>query len=112
MFHVVLILMGLGFSAAIVAALLAPLWVGPLLQLLVTAFCKKKIYLLIPSILGALLALYSVLQLGKAVPPLYLAIYWCVYYLLLFAAYGIVRGIQSMFLKKRPEQSGAAEKKG
>jgi hypothetical protein len=112
MFHVVLILMGLGFSAAIIAALLAPLWVGPLLQLLVTAFCKKRIYLLIPSIIGALLAVYSAIRLGKAVPPLYLAIYWCVYYLLLFAAFGIVRGIQSMFKKERSGRDGAAEKKG
>lgn len=112
MFHLIIALTALGFSLAAIAVMVTPLWMGPLLQLVVTAFCKKRFYLYIPAALGALLAVLSVYWLGKMAPPLYLAVYWCIYYLLLLAAYGIVRGIQSMFKKKRSGQSGAAGKKG
>lgn len=100
MFHVVLILMALGFSLAAIAVMAIPLWLGPLLQLIVTIFCRKTVYLLIPFFLGGVMAVVSVVWLGRMIAPLYLVLYWCAYCLLLLMAFGVVRGIQN-WLKQR-----------
>lgn len=96
MFHLALGLTALSFSLAFLAIIAIPLWLGPTLQIIVTVFCKRRVYLLIPFFLGVLLAIVSVLLLWETVAFVYLILYWCAYALLLLLAFGIVRGIQSL----------------
>ena len=86
--------MAVGAILLAIAIMVIPLWLGPLVQLLIAIFSRGKAARWIPGAcggVGLLLSLYY-LCLRECVFPVYgVLVYWAVYGLLLWAAYGLVR---------------------
>ena len=54
MFHLIIGLWAMGMLVAVVLLALVPLWVGPLLQLLISLVSRGKVARWIPAVLGAM----------------------------------------------------------
>jgi len=94
-----LVLPLLGIGVAMFALLMVPLWLGPLIQLLVTVACRRRLFLLIPALLGIAGVIGYRLMLPE-VPVTYLMVFWAVYYVLLLAVYFITTRVKGWVQKK------------
>ncbi|NCB52905.1 MAG: hypothetical protein EOM54_13690 [Clostridia bacterium] len=91
MFHVMLVL---PYLFAFGFVLLIPYWIGGGLQLLLTIFCNRKRFLLIPAILGLLGFGASLWFFREGTPLGAFLLYWGFYFLSLLIVWAIVRTIK------------------
>ena len=106
MFHLLLVAPALAvYGAVAIFVLSLPFWVGGLLQLALTAFCRKKIVLAIPAVLGVVGVIASAVKLVPAVGIAPVAVYWLLYFveilLIFMAVYFIKRAVLSLIAKKK-----------
>lgn len=104
MFHLMIGLWAMGMVVAVVLLALIPLWLGPLLQLLISLFSQGKIARWIPAVLGAMGLSGSTRAFcgeGGIFPLWGVLLYWAVYGLLLWAAYAMADRFRAWFLRLR-----------
>ena len=92
MFHLMIGLWAMVMLVAVILLALVPLWVGPLLQLLISLVSQGKIARWIPAVLGAMGLSGSVRAFcgeGGIFPLWGVLLYWAIYGLLLWAAYAM-----------------------
>ena len=114
MFHLLLAAPVLAvYGAAAIFVLSLPFWVGGLLQLVLTVFCRKKPVYAIPAMLGVVGVIASGIKLVPAVGAGPVAIYWLLYFLELLAiflvVYNIKRAVLGLIARKK---AGAGPKNG
>ena len=98
MFHLIIGLWAMGMLVAVVLLALVPLWVGPLLQLLISLVSRGKVARWIPAVLGAM----GLSGSGRAFFPLWgVLLYWAVYGLLLWAAYAMADRFRAWVRRRR-----------
>lgn len=109
MFHLMLVL---PYLLAFGFLLLIPYWIGGGLQLLLTIFCSRKRFLLIPTILGLLGFGASLCFFGEGTPLGAFLLYWGLYFLGLLIVWAIVRAIKravAQQIDKRVEEKISKE---
>lgn len=114
MFHLLLAAPVLAaFGAAAIFVLSLPFWVGGLLQLVLTAFCRRKALSAIPAALGLVGVVASAVNLVPAVGVVPVAVYWLVYFveilLIFLVVYNIRRAVLGLIARKK---AGTAPKNG
>lgn len=114
MFHLLLVAPVLAvYGAAAIFMLSLPFWVGGLLQLALTVFCRKKPVYAIPAVLGAVGAIASAVKLVPAVGVAPVAVYWLLYFaellLIFLVVYNIKRAVLGLIARKK---TGSAPKNG
>ena len=105
MFHLLIGVTASGIAWIFFAVLAIPLWLGPLVQLLVSLLSRGKIARWIPAAFGLLGLVWSVWTLGIRAGwfPLWgIGLYWVVYALLLWAADTIGRRVREWLGRKNP----------
>ena len=117
MFHLLLAAPVLAvFGAAAIFVLSLPFWVGGLLQLFLTAFCRKKPVYAIPAALGVVGVIASAVNLVPAVGVGPVAVYWLVYFvellLIFLVVYNIKRAVLRLIDRKKPVQPPKTANKG
>lgn len=114
MFHLLLAAPVLAvYGAAAIFVLSLPFWVGGLLQLALTVFCRKKPVYAIPAVLGAVGAIASAVKLLPSVGAGPVAVYWLLYFvellLIFLVVYNIKRAVLGLIARKK---AGADPKNG
>ena len=114
MFHLLLVAPALAvYGAAAIFLLSLPFWVGGLLQLALTVFCRRKPVYAIPAVLGVAGVIASAVKLVPSVGVAPVAVYWLLYFvellLIFLVVYNIKRAVLGLIAKKK---SGTADKNG
>lgn len=114
MFHLLLAAPVLAvYGAAAIFVLSLPFWVGGLLQLVLTVFCRKKPIYAIPAVLGVAGVIVSGIKLVPSVGVGPVAVYWLLYFvellLIFLVVYNIKRAVLGLIAKKK---AGADAKNG
>ena len=100
MFHLLLAAPVLAvYGAAAIFVLSLPFWVGGLLQLALTALCRRRLLYAIPAALGAAGGIASAVKLVPAVGAAPVAVYWLVYFAELLVIFLVVYNIKRAVLK-------------
>lgn len=99
MFHLLLAAPVLAvYGAAAIFVLSLPFWVGGLLQLVLTVFCRKKPVYAIPAVLGVVGVIASAVKLVPSVGVGPVAVYWLLIFLVV---YNIKRAVLGLIAKKK-----------
>lgn len=104
MFHLILGLTAIGAFLTVIWILLIPLWLGPLIQILIAVFSKGKTARWVPGCLGLfglLVSLYFFCLKEAVFPWLGVLFYWVVYGLLLWGVHAIVCRIKEWLRLRR-----------
>ncbi len=106
MFHLLLAAPVLAvYGAAAIFVLSLPFWVGGLLQLGLTVFCRKKPVYAIPAALGVAGVIASAVKLVPSVGVGPVAVYWLLYFvellLIFLVVYNIKRAVLGLIAKKK-----------
>lgn len=87
MFHLMLVLFPMGLGVAAIAILMIPLWLGPLVQAVLSALSEKGLIRLIPALLGIVGIIAFLSSEIFTLKPI--VIYWLIYYSLIAATHAI-----------------------
>lgn len=98
MFHLLLGLSALAMSWVLLSL---PFWIGGALQVLVTVFCRRWYFLIVPAMLSMVCMVWSVFSLFEVAGAVALAVYWGVYFLFLLVLFALVLAVKRTILKWR-----------
>jgi hypothetical protein len=87
MFH---LLFGLSALAMSWVLHTLPFWIGGILQVLVTVFCRRWYFWVLPAVLSVVCMVWSVFSLFEAAGAVALAVYWGAYFLFLLVLFALV----------------------
>lgn len=98
MFH---LLIGLSALAVSWVVLTLPFWLGGIFQVLVTIFCRRWYFHLLPFELSVVGMVWSIVSLYEILGAASLAIYWGIYFIFLLALFAVVFAIKRAILQWR-----------